>query len=77
MIQTPTVAPLWGSEIQPEPRPWRETSGEHSNLSVPSRPDDSNSYCGPSLGLGNTAGAETLEGDVWRALKSLSSVATR
>ena len=26
---------------------------------------------GPSLGLGNTAGAEILEGDVWRALKSV------
>ena len=29
MIQTPPVAPLRGSEIQPEPRSWRETSGEH------------------------------------------------
>ena len=25
--------------------------------------------CWPSLGLGNTAGAEILEGDVWGALK--------
>ena len=25
-------------------------------------------YCWPSLGLGNTAGAEILEGDVWGAL---------
>ena len=24
---TATVGPLWGSEIQPEPRSWRETSG--------------------------------------------------
>ena len=29
MIVPRTVAPLWGSEIQPEPRAWRETSGEH------------------------------------------------
>ena len=29
MISRPTVGPLWGSEIQPEPRSWRETSGEH------------------------------------------------
>ena len=38
MIQTPTVGPLgpfrvWGSEIQPEPKPWRETSGKHPNRS--------------------------------------------
>ena len=32
-------------------------------------------YCRPSLGLGNTAGAEILEGDVWRALKSVPPVA--
>ena len=75
MIVPPTVAPLWGSEIQPEPRPWRETSGEHSNLSVPSLSNDSNSYCCPSLGLGNTAGAEILEGDVWGALKIEHAVA--
>ena len=29
LIPPPTVGPLWGSEIQPEPRSWRETSGEH------------------------------------------------
>ena len=32
---------------------------------------DFNGYCCPSLGLGNTAGAENLEGDVWRALNSV------
>ena len=31
--------------------------------------NDSNSYCVASLGLGNTARAEILEGDVWGALK--------
>ena len=30
MIFPPSAGPLWGSEIQPEPRSWRETSGEHS-----------------------------------------------
>ena len=30
--------------------------------------------CWLSLGLGNTARAEILEGDVWRALKSVCSV---
>ena len=29
MIRTATVGPLWGLEIQPELRSWRETSGEH------------------------------------------------
>ena len=29
MIPPPTVGPLWGLEIQPELRSWRETSGEH------------------------------------------------
>ena len=28
MIVPPTVGPLWGSEIQPELRSWRETSGD-------------------------------------------------
>ena len=31
--------------------------------------NDLNSYCRPSLGLGNPARAEILEGDVWGALK--------
>jgi len=31
--------------------------------------------CRPSLGLGNPAGAEILEGDVWRALKNLGNPA--
>ena len=34
---------------------------------MPSCPHDFPAYCWPSLGLGNTAGAETLEGDVWGA----------
>ena len=54
MIQTATVAPLWGSEIQPEPRSWRATSGEHLKSNMPSLVHDSNGYCCPSLGLGNT-----------------------
>ena len=32
-------------------------------------------YSWSSLGLGNKAGAEILEGDVWRALKSTPPVA--
>ena len=40
---------------------------------MPSWTNDSPASCWPSLGLGNTAGAEILEGDVWRALKSLKS----
>ena len=28
MIHEATVGPVWGSEIQPEPRSWLETSGE-------------------------------------------------
>ena len=43
--------------------------GEHCNLSLTSCVYDCPAYCRPSLGLGNTAGAEILEGDVWRALK--------
>ena len=70
MIPTPTDAPLWGSEIQPEPTSWEETSGEHPNRSPSLGWYDSNGYCWPSLGLGNPAGAEVLEGDVWGALKS-------
>ena len=66
MIPTVTVA-LWGSEI--------ETSGEHYHLSMPSLFSDANGYCCPSLGLGNAAGAEILEGDVWGAPKSQKHVA--
>ena len=55
--------------MQPEPRPWRETSGEHYNLSLPLWRHDCPAYCWPSLGLGNPAKAEILEGDVWGALK--------
>ena len=29
MIPPPTVGPLWGLEIEPKLRSWRETSGEH------------------------------------------------
>ena len=36
---------------------------------MPSLGHDSNASWWPSLGLGNTAGAEILEGDVWGALK--------
>ena len=56
MIQTATVAPLWGSEIQPETGSWRETSGEHSNRRNTWCVNDFPAYCWPSLGLGNTAG---------------------
>ena len=71
MIFPPTIGPLWGSEISPEPRSWRETSGEHPKRSTPSHVNECPAYCWPSLGLGdgNTAGAEILEGDVWGALK--------
>ncbi len=51
--------------MQPEPRSWRETSGEHWNRSNIGKTNDSNSYCEASLGLGNAARAEILEGDVW------------
>ena len=37
LIPTATVGPLWGSEAQPEPRSWRETSGEHKKSNMPSR----------------------------------------
>ena len=69
MIPTATVGPLWGSEIQPELRSWREPSGEHSKPSITYWADDSTGYCWPSPGLGNTAGAEILEGAVWGAFK--------
>ena len=42
--------------------------------SVTSLADDCPAYCWPSLGLGNIAGAEILEGDVCRALKSVCDV---
>ena len=69
MIPPATVGPLWGSEILPEPRSWGETSGEHYKSNMPSPNHDSPAYCRPSLGLGNPARAEILEGDVWGALK--------
>ena len=69
MIFPPTVGPLWGSEIQPELRSWRESSGEQYNLSETSRQNDS------SLRLVSTAGAEILEGDVWGALQIEHAVA--
>ena len=58
----PAVGPLWGS--------WGRRLESTENLSLTSLADDSNSYCWPTLVLENTAGAEILEGDVWRALKS-------
>ena len=69
MIVTATVGPLWGSEIQPEPTSWSETSGEHCKSSITYWVYDSPGSCRPSLGLGNPARAEILEGDVWGALK--------
>ena len=69
MIFRTSTGPLWGSEIQPELRSWRETSGEHWNSSIMCCTYDCNGYCWPSLGLGNPARAEILEGDVWGALK--------
>ena len=65
MIVPPTVGPLWDSEIQPELRSCRETSGEHCNLLLTSCVYDCPAYCWRSLGLGHTAGAEILQGDVW------------
>ena len=51
------------------------SSQGHQKSSIVSRNHDSNSYCAPSLGLRNTAGAEILEGDVWGALKIEHAVA--
>ena len=42
---------------------------------MPSRDHHSNGYCCPFLGLGNTAGAEILEGDVWRATNAQHNLA--
>ena len=56
------------SHSSPELRSCRETSGEHCNLSLTSCVCDCPAYCWPSLGLGNTAGAEilpTLVPTVW------------
>ena len=61
-------------EIQPEPRSWREASGEHQNLPLISCAHDSHGYCWLSLGLGSTAGAEILEADVWAVLQSATDV---
>ena len=63
MIVPPTVAPLWGIL---EGDVW----GALKSLKFIRGSIDSPAYCRPSLGLGNTAGAEILEGDGWRALKS-------
>ena len=44
-------------------------SREHQKSSIPSCAHDADGYWWPSLGLGNTAGADILEGDVWGAMK--------
>ena len=68
VIPTATVGPLWGSE-----KPARAEILEGDVWgALQSQPlfvgiwfsYDSNSYCVASLGLGNTARAEILEGDV-------------
>ena len=69
MIFSATVGPLWGSEILPEPRSLRETSGGRCKSSITCCPHDFLSYCWPSLGLGNPARAEILDGAVWGALE--------
>ena len=69
MIHYPPVGPLWGSERAARAEILRDTSGEYPNRRTPGATNDSNSSCRPSLGLGNTVGAEILEGDVWKALK--------
>ena len=69
MIVPATVGPLWGSGIQPEQTSWGEKSGtksphyllgERFQLLLPA-----------ILGLGNTARADILGRNVWRAPKSL------
>ena len=65
MIRSATAWPLWGSEVPPEPTSWGETSGEQRKWSAAGVLNDSTGYCVASLGLGNTAGADILEGDVW------------
>ena len=64
-IQGPTAGPLWGSEIQPEPTSSSETSGEQCNRGNCRGGMIFPGYCWPSLGLGNTARADILGGDVW------------
>ena len=54
---------------------WEETSGEHRNRSITSQGYDCSPSCVASLGLGNPAGAEILEGDVWGALKKIEHAA--
>ena len=53
MISPPTAGPLWGSEIQPEPTSWSETSGEHcksSNTSwVNEFPDGEEGFSEPRI----------------------------
>ena len=63
-IVPPTLDSLWGSERQPELRSCRETSGKHCNLLLTSCVHDCPAYCWRSLGIGHTAGAEILQGDV-------------
>ena len=65
MIVQSTVDPLWDSVVQPELRSCRETFGEHCHLLLTSCVYDCPAYCWRSLGLGHTAGAEILQGDVW------------
>ena len=48
--------------------------GEQCNLSLTSCVYDCPAYWWPSLGLGNTAGAEILQEDVWRALQSVTDI---
>ena len=73
MIPAATVGPIWGSKIPPEPTSLGETSGGHRSRSPPTWANDSNGYCWPSLGLGNTARAEVPEGEICGALESLKS----
>ena len=62
MIPTAIVGFLWGSEVQPGLRSWRQTSGQYFNLPLTSCAHDSNGYCSPFLGFGSAAWAEILKG---------------
>ena len=70
MIQTATVGPLWGSEMQPEPSSLGETSGKHLHCSTPGATNDCDSYWLPSPGHGNADKAEIMGRGVWEALQS-------
>ena len=69
-----TQKPSGARELSGAARSRRELSGAVRSRQGAARScqecfHDSPAYCRPSLGLGNPARAEILEGDVWGALK--------